>query len=171
MQLKPDIYQKDIYHINYDSLYQKGIRFLIFDLDNTVAALDEKIPSVSALKLFSKLKTRFSCLLLSNSLKKRVKPFGEALGIPYLSCAMKPISFRLKHYLRKEKISLNQVAIVGDQFMTDMVLGKKLGIVTIFVDVLAKKDYKITGFNRYREKKIIDQYEQNHLFERGKYYE
>ena len=84
---------------------------------------------------------------------------------------MKPISFRLKHYLRKEKISLYQVAIVGDQFMTDMVLGKKLGIVTIFVDVLAKKDYKITGFNRYREKKIIDQYEQNHLFERGKYYE
>ena len=69
MQLKPDIYQKDIYHINYDSLYQKGIRFLIFDLDNTVAALDEKVPSVSALKLFSKLKTRFSCLLLSNTLR------------------------------------------------------------------------------------------------------
>ena len=32
----PDIYQKSIYYINYDKLYKKGIRCLLFDLDNTI---------------------------------------------------------------------------------------------------------------------------------------
>ena len=42
---KPDIYQKDIFHIDYSSLYQKGIRVLLFDLDNTVGTLAEKKPT------------------------------------------------------------------------------------------------------------------------------
>ena len=32
----PDIYQKSIYYINYDKLYKKGVRCLLFDLDNTI---------------------------------------------------------------------------------------------------------------------------------------
>ena len=31
----PDIYQKSIYYINYDKLYKKGVRCILFDLDNT----------------------------------------------------------------------------------------------------------------------------------------
>ena len=167
---KPDIYQKDIFHIDYSSLYQKGIRVLLFDLDNTVGTLAEKKPTQAVMELFSKLKKKFTCFLLSNSLKYRVKPFGEALQIPHLSMAMKPMGWRVKKFLKKNDISLDQVAIIGDQFMTDMALGYRLQVLRIYVDPLTSKDYKITSFNRYREKKIMKRYEQLKLFERGKYY-
>ena len=32
----PDMYQKNIYDINYDLLKKKGIKCLLFDLDNTI---------------------------------------------------------------------------------------------------------------------------------------
>ena len=41
----PDIYQKSIYTINYDQLFSRGIRCLLFDLDNTLVPIDVKTPS------------------------------------------------------------------------------------------------------------------------------
>ena len=35
MNMIPDMYQKDIFHINYKKLKKSGITCLIFDLDNT----------------------------------------------------------------------------------------------------------------------------------------
>ena len=35
----PDVYQKSIYTINYEKLYEDGIRCLLFDLDNIVKAM------------------------------------------------------------------------------------------------------------------------------------
>ena len=47
----PDIYQKSIYTINYDSLLSRGIKCLLFDLDNTLAPIpyqeDGNVLSVS----------------------------------------------------------------------------------------------------------------------------
>ena len=41
----PDIYQKSIYTINYDVLLLRGIKCLLFDLDNTIAPVNIKSPS------------------------------------------------------------------------------------------------------------------------------
>ena len=41
----PDIYQKSIYYINYDKLYKKGVRCIIFDLDNTITPSYIKEPT------------------------------------------------------------------------------------------------------------------------------
>jgi len=38
----PDVYQKSIYTINYDLLYRKGIRCLLFDFDNTMVPIGKK---------------------------------------------------------------------------------------------------------------------------------
>ena len=40
--LKPDIYKKNIFDIDYKKLCKQGISCLIFDLDNTLALIDEK---------------------------------------------------------------------------------------------------------------------------------
>lgn len=36
----PDIYRKNIFDIDYNKLKKKGIKCLIFDLDNTLALID-----------------------------------------------------------------------------------------------------------------------------------
>ena len=55
----PDLRKNSIYEIDFDGLYKKGIRGLIFDIDNTLvphgADADERIE-----KLFGELKKKKS---------------------------------------------------------------------------------------------------------------
>ena len=74
----PDMYQKSIYTIDYDLLYSRGIRCLLFDLDNTLVPITENVPSDDVKELFDKLKDKgFKIIIFSNSLKKRVRPFKD----------------------------------------------------------------------------------------------
>ena len=58
----PDIYQKNIYEINYDVLVSRGIKCLIFDLDNTLVTILEKVPREET-KSTTTLKTRLIILV------------------------------------------------------------------------------------------------------------
>ena len=40
----PDIYQKSIYDISYETLKNKGIKCILFDLDNTIAPINVLTP-------------------------------------------------------------------------------------------------------------------------------
>ena len=52
----PDIYQKSIYYINYDKLFKKGIRCILFDLDNTMVPSHVNTPTKRLKKLFNEFK-------------------------------------------------------------------------------------------------------------------
>ena len=66
----PDIYEKSIHTINYDSLYSRGIRCLLIDLDNTIVPITMKTPNKKIKTLFDDLKTKgFKIIIFSNSLK------------------------------------------------------------------------------------------------------
>ena len=41
---RPDMYKRSIYEIDYEQLHKKGIKCILFDLDNTLASLDEVTP-------------------------------------------------------------------------------------------------------------------------------
>jgi hypothetical protein len=45
----PDIYQENIYKINYEMLISRGIKCLIFDLDNTLIMFDSKYMPLHAI--------------------------------------------------------------------------------------------------------------------------
>ena len=171
MKIIPKMYQKNIFTIPYDKLKEKKITTLLFDLDNTLATIDEKYPKDEVVKLILELKKEFKIFLVSNSFKKRVKPFGEKLDIPYLAFTMKPCLFKLNRLLKKEKITPSNVAIIGDQFMTDIALGTKAGFYTILVDTLSLKEFKITSINRYREMKLLAKLKKEKSFKKGEYYE
>ena len=69
--LIPDMYQKSIYSINYEKLYESGIRCLLVDLDNTCVPYTEKKPSQKLIELFNYLKEYgFKVILFSNATKK-----------------------------------------------------------------------------------------------------
>ena len=54
--------------------------------------------------------------------------------------------------------------------MTDIMGGNKYGIYTILVDPLAKKELKVTGINRFFERRALKKLAKNNLFKRGEYY-
>ena len=80
----PDECADSAYSIDYQSLYDKGYRGIIYDIDNTLvphgAPADER-----AKKLFGRLKDiGYSCLVLSNNKKPRVKSFADDVGAKYI---------------------------------------------------------------------------------------
>ena len=171
MKYLPDIYKKNIFDINYDKLKKKGIKCLIFDLDNTLALIDSVKVESNVKELITNLKKSFLVIIVSNSPKRRVSKFSEDLDIDSYPFALKPTIRTLKKIKSKYNLESKNIAIIGDQFITDMGYGYKGNITKIFVDPLAVKDLKITNINRYLEEKIMNKYSKNNLFKKGKYYE
>ena len=78
----PDIYQKSIYYINYDKLFKKGIRCILFDLDNTISPSYINKPTKRLKKLFDELRDKgFKLIIISNSPRHRIEPFKNYLNV------------------------------------------------------------------------------------------
>ncbi len=164
---KPMMYKKNIFDINYDLLKEKKIEILIFDLDNTILKVGDEIPSNETIELFKKLNKNFKIIIASNNIKKKVSKIAGYLDCDYLYSLMKPTK-RIKKFLdKKYHLKNDKVAIIGDQLVTDIFVGNRLKFFTILVDKLGDKDFKVTFFNRWLEKKLMKKMN----FKKGEYYE
>lgn len=168
----PTLYQKTIHTIDYDKLLNRGIKCILFDLDNTIASLKVNKPTAKTKTLFETLnKMGFTVLLFSNSPARRVNEFKRALNCDGVSFACKPLQKNFKKVMKKYKLNECEVVIIGDQMMTDIKGGNLAGITTILVNPLSKHEGIFTKYNRYRENKIMKKLREKDLFTKGKYYE
>lgn len=166
--LKPDKYYQNIYKIDYQALKKSNIKYLIFDLDNTIADNRHKLPSNEAIELFQKLKKMgFITVIISNALPSRTRRFAEALKCEYYPLSSKPHKKNYLKYINKYNIDPNEMAAIGDQIYTDIKGAKRLGILGIFVDRISKYESIFTRPNRLKEKLFI----YNKIIKKGEYYE
>lgn len=168
---KPDIYQKNIFDVNYSKLKKDGIKCLVFDLDNTLGLIDEKKCPKDVKKLINKLKKDFLVYISSNNTRKRITEYINDLGIEGESFSLKPLPKGLMRIKRRCNLKNSEMAMIGDQIVTDIFSGKLYGVKTILVDPLGVKDLKITGLNRLIEGRIVKRYEKLGVFKKGSYYE
>lgn len=172
MKYVPKIYKKTIFDIPYEKLKKDNIKCLIFDLDNTIAFIDQAKPTEEVIELFNKLNKDFDVFILSNNSRGvRVSGYAKELGCKSIRFACKPFTRGLKKIQKQGNYNKENMAIIGDQFMTDIKAGDRFKITTILVDPLAVKDLWVTKFNRALENKKLKKYKKENLFERGKYYE
>ena len=168
----PDIYQKSIYYINYDKLYKKGVRCILFDLDNTITPPHAKKPTKRLKKLFDELKDKgFKIIIISNAPKYRLEAYKTYLVVDCCAFALKPRKNKYQRILDKFKYKTTEVAAVGDQLLTDIYGANKLDITSILVNPLTEHDYSVTLINRLFEKIIYSRLEKKDLFTKGKYYD
>lgn len=167
----PDIYQENIYKINYDTLLSRGIKCLIFDLDNTLVSINENLPREENKNLFKKLKEMgFKLYIASNSIKARVKPFHEELKVEYIYSAKKPHTEKVNELIKKSPFTIDEIAIIGDSMMDDIVCGNTIGITTILLDQISKNEFPIARIKRIKEKRIQKKLRDKDLFTKGRYY-
>lgn len=167
----PDIYQEDIYKIDYEILKSRGIKCLIYDLDNTLITIMEKSPREETKKMFELLKENgFAIYIASNSLNVRVKPVAEALKVNYISGAEKPKIENVNELVVSTKFGLDEIALIGDSMVDDVVCGNSIGITTVLIDQLDKKEFPRAYLRRKKEKKIQKKLRDNDLFVKGRYY-
>jgi len=155
MNLVPDYTYKSVYEIDYKSLKKKGIKGIIFDIDNTLATYDDIVPDEKLRGLLKKLSDMdFKIFLLSNNNKNRVKIFAEELNIPHRWRACKPLKFFIKSAMRKMGLTKGETALVGDQLFTDIWGANRAGITSILVVPVSDKEDKFVAFKRKFEKMI-----------------
>lgn len=168
----PDVYSENIYKINYDKLKEKGIKCLLFDLDNTIVPFNIKEPTLDTKELFYKLKQKgFKIIIFSNSPNLRLKKFKNSLNVDVYGNARKPLKKSFYKILKNYKYNESEVAIIGDQLLTDIVGGNSVGITTVLVTPIEKKDPIWTKISRMRENNIMQKLRDNNLFTKGKYYD
>ncbi len=168
----PDIYQKSIYTIDYSKLLNRGIKCILYDLDNTIVSSKSSLPSEKAKDLFIGLKQKgFKIIIFTNSPGFRLKTFTSFLGVDGVASACKPFTRKLRKLLNRYNYKPSEVVIIGDQLMTDVKVGNKVGITTILVNPISPKEMIFTKFNRFLENRKIKELQNNNLFHRDKYYD
>lgn len=166
----PDMYQKNISSINYEKLKKRGIKVLLFDLDNTIIERDNYKLSAQTKNLFLKLNKDFMIYIISNSFNfEKLENISKKLNISYIGGSMKPLSKGYKK-LKFKSIKNNQIAMIGDQLLTDVWGAKRMGYMAILTDpIKEEKDMILTKINRFIEKLIFNN--KNNSLERGHYYD
>lgn len=171
-QFIPDMYQQSIFTIDFKKIMNKGIKCILFDLDNTLVPVDVKSPDDKLIQFFTDLKKKkLKLIIFSNSPKRRVKPIADALGVDYLSSARKPSRKNVLYLSEKFNFGINEMAIIGDQMLTDVVSGNRAGIMTVLVSPLTNKDFIYTKPNRFLEKRLMKRLRDKNLFSKDRYYE
>ena len=99
------------------------------------------------------------CILSNSNKVDKVKGVAEQLGIPFIYFAKKP----LRSGFRKAQIILDlpeeNIAMVGDQIMTDIIGANRCHMLSILVKPIEEKEYLITKIKRPFEKRIIKKYQ------------
>ena len=155
MPLKPDIRVKSAYSLPFELLKENGIKILLFDLDNTIASFYETFEDRKEMALALKErceKEGFEIALASNGKGKRVKTFCREWGVTCYPMMMKPFSYKLKKLIKEKGWDKKEVALIGDQLMTDMKAAKHAGIFFVLTDKLVTEEPFFTRINRFFEK-------------------
>ena len=140
-----------VYDINYKELYNKGIRSLIYDIDNTLVKHGAKA-NEHIVELFYIIHNMgFKTILLSNNTKERVESFANEVGSDYIAKAGKPGRKAYVSAMEKLGSGKEDTVFIGDQLFTDIYGANRTGLYSILVKPIDKKEEIQIVFKRKLE--------------------
>ncbi len=159
MILYPKKYLENTTKITEQLLKENDIKGIILDVDNTLIYYNKTLLD-GVEKWCENLKNKGIqfCIVSNNCKKENVKEIADRLGIKYISFAMKPMKRGLKKAQEIMKLDARDIAVVGDQIFTDVVGANRLGMFSILVKPLERKDIFITKIKRPFEEAVIKKY-------------
>ena len=153
--LFPDETAGSAFEIDYEDLYRRGYRGIIFDIDNTLTLHDAPADD-RCLELFARLKKiGFECALVSNNDRERVEMFNKDIGAHMVVKAGKPLK---KGYLKAMELmgtEPSSTLAVGDQIFTDVWGAKRCGIFCIFTKRIDPREEIQIVLKRIPEKLVM----------------
>lgn len=155
-KLYPKAYVPSLFHINLEDLKKRGIKAILFDIDNTLIPWDRKHmdPAIETW-LRDLCQQGFKVCFVSNNTESRVSALCCSFQVPGVHKAAKPSRRGLRQALRAVEAGIHETAMVGDQIFTDVLAGNRLGVYTILVTPLAGKEFIGTRINRKLEKWVL----------------
>lgn len=165
-RLLPDQIVSAVYDIDLSALRARGIRGIITDLDNTLVSAKTPLATPELAAWLEKVKSEgFRVVVLSNNNLTRVSKFAEPLGIPFIPAARKPFSAAFRRALELLRLSPEEAVVVGDQMLTDILGGRRMGMHTILVTPIAPGEEGWgTRINRMIEKVALSRLKRRGLW-------
>lgn len=152
----PNEFASSVFDITPEHLKSLGIKGVITDLDNTLVEWNRKDSTEELTEWINTLRNEgIQIIIASNNNQERVKRFAEPLGIPYIYRAKKPLGKGFREALMQLRLKRNEVAMIGDQMLTDMLGANRQKLYTILVRPVAQSDGFVTKANRFLEKRIF----------------
>ncbi|OXM86248.1 YqeG family HAD IIIA-type phosphatase [Paenibacillus rigui] len=139
--LVPRLQVNTIYDIDLNELWKQGKRGIITDLDNTLVGAKAPLATpelIDWLKVVAQI--GFQVVIVSNNNKVRVAQFAEPLSLPFIYRAKKPTSAAFHKAMRLMKLPAEEIIVIGDQMMTDVLGGNRMGLYTVLVLPIARAD-------------------------------
>lgn len=153
----PKLKVQTIYDIPLDELYANGIRGIITDLDNTLVSQKTVSATKELVSWLDKVrKLGLDVVIVSNNNESRVGAFASPLNIPYIFKAKKPTQGAFARAIKILDLQPSEIVMIGDQMMTDVYGGNKMGLHTILVKSIAPHEEGMgTKINRQLERIAI----------------
>lgn len=154
----PYEYVDDVFSIDYEKLFQKGYRGIIFDIDNTLVHHGDD--SNETIDSFFKMlqSVGFKTLLLSNNSEARVQRFIRNIDTLYIANAKKPLPGSYRKAVKKMNCKKEEVVFIGDQIFTDIFGANMSRIACILVKFIRLGSEVDFGKRRRLEKVVLDRY-------------
>lgn len=157
-KLKPDFYIQHYTDITKEWLEKENVGTILADLDGTLA-LQDKMPG-SEFEDWLRMLEEAECslIIVSNNNKKRVEEVVKKYKIVGISNCKKPLTSVITKKLIHRGLNLEKAIFLGDQVFTDVWCGKKIGVRTVLVKTLSKKEPFVTRCKRGIERRLIQKW-------------
>lgn len=130
-------------------LREKGIKYLVCDIDNTLVTYDDEEPTIDLKSWMDDMNSSgIKIAFVSNNNRERVERFNKNLGFVAYSNSRKPFTGAIKSAMRDMGASAENTALLGDQLLTDAAAANFAGIFSIIVPPI--KDKKTLFFKLKR---------------------
>src|SRR5699024_2173480 len=151
-----------VFDIEPESLRDNNIKGIIVDVDNTLVPWNVAHATDEVITWLEKMKAaNIKVTIFSNNNEERVTLFADPLNTLYIYYARKPLRFAFERARKEMNLEKWEVAVVGDQLLTDILGGNRVGYYTILVDPLVTNDAAVTTFNRNVERMILNHFYRN----------
>lgn len=122
---------------------------LLLDYDNTLAPWHHELSAETRTWLKA---LPCPAYVLSNGHGHRVRDALEGTGVKVRGDCFKPFTHRIRRLLQDEGLDPTRCLFVGDNSMTDIWTGNRLGCATLRVRPIVPREHPLTCFWRFLER-------------------
>lgn len=154
--LFPREFVKNAGEIDLEKLWSEGKRGIICDIDNTLCRDEQFEVEPFAEEFIRKAKEKgFKICLMSNNGKARVEPVANYLNCEFHYKAHKPKREAYDTCLEKIGVSAENAIMIGDQLFTDILGANRVGLYSVLVEKIDKKEIIQIKLKRPFEKIVL----------------
>ncbi len=138
---RADFCIQSIQQLPKDELLRLGIRVLLIDVDNTLMRHGQRRFDAPTLAFLESLKVAgFRLFLCSNAKADRLESLAHSADLEAIPKAQKPSGKAIRRFLEEKHIDPKTVAMVGDQYFTDVWAAEHAGLCSIWSKPLSEDE-------------------------------